>query len=284
MKGWRNWLIAALGGIIYALSIELFYLPANITTGGLTGISIILYRLFGTPVGVVAMLLNLPLFMLGFWKLGNRFGFSSLYGAGVSYLATDLLAMVKAPAIKEIMAADPLLSCLFGGLFMGVGLGLVFISGATTGGTDIAAALISRKYPHLTMGRLILIADLLIIGGGVLVGGDMKQFLYGCVALFLSSRAIDAVIYGIERGTAAFIVTTRPDDVREMIFSRLDRGVTQINATGGYTGEEKQVLLCAISRSQSGQIKRLVHEVDPAAFVVLTEANEVYGNGFGEQK
>lgn len=284
MKGWRNWLIAALGGIIYALSIELFYLPANITTGGLTGISIILYRLFGTPVGVVAMLLNLPLFMLGFWKLGNRFGFSSLYGAGVSYLATDLLAMVKAPAIKEIMAADPLLSCLFGGLFMGVGLGLVFISGATTGGTDIAAALISRKYPHLTMGRLILIADLLIIGGGVLVGGDMKQFLYGCVALFLSSRAIDAVIYGIERGTAAFIVTTRPDDVRDMIFSRLDRGVTQINATGGYTGEEKQVLLCAISRSQSGQIKRLVHEVDPAAFVVLTEANEVYGNGFGEQK
>ncbi len=280
MPNWKNLLLSTAGGMIYALSIDIFYMPAALTTGGISGIAMISNRLFGTPVGLLALLLNVPLFVLAFWKLGRRFGFSSLYGAAVAFIATDLFALIPLPAISQTLREDLLLAALFGGLIVGVGLGLVFAGGCTTGGSDIFVSLLNRKWPHLSLGRLILLSDLTVIGLGALVQRNVPGFLYGCVALFVSSYVVDAVLYGLGRGAAAFIITDKPDAVKQAIFEQISRGVTELKVSGGFTGDERTLLLCAVSRNQGVRLRSLVLKTDPGAFVILTDAREVRGEGF----
>ncbi|MBR3692124.1 MAG: YitT family protein [Clostridia bacterium] len=284
VRGWKKALLAAAGGGIFALAVDLFYLPAGITTGGITGIAMLLRRGFGLPVGAVSLGLNVPLFALAFRFLGGRFAVRSLCGAGISYIACDALAFLEKSSAAAVLRSDPLLAALFGGMLMGGGLGLVFAAGATTGGIDIAAALVRRKRPGLSMGRLMLAGDLCIIAAGAAADGDIRGFMYGCVALYISSRAIDALLYGLDRGSAALVVTGRPEAVKAEIFRRLSRGVTELSAVGGYTGEGRTVLLCAVSLSQTAELTCAVRESDPGAFVILTEAREMVGRGFGDKK
>ncbi|MBR6557172.1 MAG: YitT family protein [Clostridia bacterium] len=280
MRGWKKTLLAAAGGGIFALAVDLFYLPAGITTGGITGIAMLLKRGFGLPVGITSLALNAPLFVLAFRYLGLRFAAASLYGAGISYIACDMLAFLERTAAASVVRTDPLLAALFGGMLMGGGLGLVFAAGGTTGGVDIAAALVHRKKPGLSLGRVMLAGDLALIAVGTAVDGDIRGFMYGCVALYVSARAIDAVLYGLERGSAALIVTDRAERVKEEIYTRLSRGVTELPALGGYTGENRTVLLCAVSLSQTASLTAAVRAGDPDAFVILTEAREMIGRGF----
>ena len=280
MRGWKGILLAAAGGAIFALAVDLFYLPAGITTGGITGVAILLKRGFGLPVGITSLMMNVPLFVLAFRYLGLRFAAASLYGAAISYIACDALAFLERTAVAAVARTDPLLAAFFGGMLMGGGLGLVFASGATTGGVDIAAALVHRKRPGLSLGRLMLAGDLMVIAVGTAADGDVRGFMYGCVALYVSARAIDAVLYGLERGSAALIVTAREKQVKKAIFDHLSRGVTEIPALGGYTGDRRTVLLCAVSLSQTATLTAAVRTEDPDAFVILTEAREMIGRGF----
>ena len=280
MRGWKGILLAAAGGAIFALAVDLFYLPAGITTGGITGVAILLKRGFGLPVGITSLMMNVPLFVLAFRYLGLRFAAASLYGAAISYIACDALAFLERTAVAAVARTDPLLAAFFGGMLMGGGLGLVFAAGGTTGGVDIAAALVHRKKPGLSLGRLMLVGDLMVIAAGTAADGDVRGFMYGCVALYVSARAIDAVLYGLERGTAALIVTAREKEVKKAIFDHLSRGVTEIPALGGYTGDRRTVLLCAVSLSQTATLTAAVRTEDPDAFVILTEAREMLGRGF----
>ena len=280
MRGWKGILLAAAGGAIFALAVDLFYLPAGITTGGITGVAILLKRGFGLPVGITSLMMNVPLFVLAFRYLGLRFAAASLYGAAISYIACDALAFLERTAVAAVARTDPLLAAFFGGMLMGGGLGLVFAAGGTTGGVDIAAALVHRKKPGLSLGRLMLVGDLMVIAAGTAADGDVRGFMYGCVALYVSARAIDAVLYGLERGTAALIVTAREKEVKKAIFDHLSRGVTEIPALGGYTGDRRTVLLCAVSLSQTATLTAAVRAGDPDAFVILTEAREMIGRGF----
>ena len=280
MRGWKGILLAAAGGAIFALAVDLFYLPAGITTGGITGVAILLKRGFGLPVGITSLMMNVPLFVLAFRYLGLRFAAASLYGAAISYIACDALAFLERTAVAAVARTDPLLAAFFGGMLMGGGLGLVFASGGTTGGVDIAAALVHRKKPGLSLGRLMLVGDLMVIAAGTAADGDVRGFMYGCVALYVSARAIDAVLYGLERGSAALIVTAREKQVKKAIFDHLSRGVTEIPALGGYTGDRRTVLLCAVSLSQTATLTAAVRTEDPDAFVILTEAREMLGRGF----
>ena len=280
MRGWKEILLAAAGGAIFALAVDLFYLPAGITTGGITGIAILLKRGLGLPVGITSLMMNVPLFVLAFRYLGLRFAAASLYGAAISYIACDALAFLERTAVAAVARTDPLLAAFFGGMLMGGGLGLVFAAGGTTGGVDIAAALVHRKKPGLSLGRLMLAGDLMVIAAGTAADGDVRGFMYGCVALYVSARAIDAVLYGLERGSAALIVTAREKEVKKAIFDHLSRGVTEIPALGGYTGDRRTVLLCAVSLSQTATLTAAVRAGDPDAFVILTEAREMIGRGF----
>ena len=280
MRGWKGILLAAAGGAIFALAVDLFYLPAGITTGGITGIAILLKRGFGLPVGITSLMMNVPLFVLAFRYLGLRFAAASLYGAAISYIACDALAFLERTAVAAVARTDPLLAAFFGGMLMGGGLGLVFAAGGTTGGVDIAAALVHRKRPGLSLGRLMLAGDLMVVAVGTAADGDVRGFMYGCVALYVSARAIDAVLYGLERGSAALIVTAREKQVKKAIFDHLSRGVTEIPALGGYTGDRRTVLLCAVSLSQTATLTAAVRAEDPDAFVILTEAREMLGRGF----
>ena len=280
MRGWKGILLAAAGGAIFALAVDLFYLPAGITTGGITGVAILLKRGFGLPVGITSLMMNVPLFVLAFRYLGLRFAAASLYGAAISYIACDALAFLERTAVAAVARTDPLLAAFFGGMLMGGGLGLVFAAGGTTGGVDIAAALVHRKKPGLSLGRLMLAGDLMVIAVGTAADGDVRGFMYGCVALYVSARAIDAVLYGLERGSAALIVTAREKQVKKAIFDHLSRGVTEIPALGGYTGDRRTVLLCAVSLSQTATLTAAVRAEDPDAFVILTEAREMLGRGF----
>ena len=280
MRGWKGILLAAAGGAIFALAVDLFYLPAGITTGGITGVAILLKRGFGLPVGITSLMMNVPLFVLAFRYLGLRFAAASLYGAAISYIACDALAFLERTAVAAVARTDPLLAAFFGGMLMGGGLGLVFAAGGTTGGVDIAAALVHRKKPGLSLGRLMLAGDLMVIAAGTAADGDVRGFMYGCVALYVSARAIDAVLYGLERGSAALIVTAREKQVKKAIFDHLSRGVTEIPALGGYTGDRRTVLLCAVSLSQTATLTAAVRAGDPDAFVILTEAREMIGRGF----
>ena len=276
----KSWFVATVGAIIYAISVNFFYMPGGLTSGGISGIAMISNRLLGTPVGLVSILLNIPLFILGFWKLGRRFGISSLFGCALSFIATDLFALVPLPEITGTLREDTLLAALCGGALMGVGLGLVFAAGGTTGGSDIIVSLVNRRWPRLSMGRLILLTDFAVISAGGLVCRDVPGILYSLVGLVVSSYAVDAVLYGVGRGTAAFIITDKPEEVKQMIFDRFSRGVTEVRAAGGYTGAGRTLLLCAVNRREGAELRPMVMKTDPSAFVILTDAREVRGEGF----
>lgn len=276
--------IILVGALLFASAVVFFYIPAGISTGGITGIAIIAHTLFGFPVGITAILLNMPLFIAGWRLLGGHFAAVSAIATGMTYVLTDTLGLFAKYLPQYPAAQEPLLSALFGGLLLGAGLGLVFTTGATTGGTDIVVRLVALKYKHLTMGRLVLFTDLLVITAGTVVNGNITSFLYAVIALYVSSIAIDGILYGTERGSVAFIITSNGAAIKKELMNGLNRGVTLLRAEGGYTGGERNMLLCAVKKQQLAVLKEIVAAADANAFVIMTDASEVLGNGFSGLK
>jgi uncharacterized membrane-anchored protein YitT (DUF2179 family) len=238
------------------------------------GIGTLLYYLAGTPVGLVTLLLNVPLFIVGaIWGGGIRTALRTVFGVVVMSAAIDVLAPYL-PALE----LDPMLYILYGGLLDGLGMGLVFRAGGTTGGIDIVARLVNRFW-GVGLGRTLLIANVLILGAAGLVFG-LEPALYAIIVAYVSSRVVDLVQEGMSRSRAAPITSDRHDEIRAAIFAELGRGVTVLYARGGYTEKERPVLLCAVSQTEEGRLLRLVHEVDSAAFVIVIPASQVLGEGF----
>lgn len=271
----RDYALIALGCLIFALGFDLFMEPHSINVGGVSGVAMLLVEVTGIgSVGVFTVLLNVPLFLMGYKVLGKRFFFGSLFGMLASSLFLDVCSIIPAPQTETLLGA------LFGGVMSGVGIGLVFMGHASTGGSDIIARLLKRKFRDLKMGKLMLMVDLVIVAFTGVVFRDISKALYSVVILYVSAEVMDAILYGLDYSTVALIITERYDEVYAAIGNQLDRGATFLDGRGGYTGAPKTVIMTAVSRRQVSDLKQLVQSIDPNAFMILQEAHQVLGEGF----
>ena len=269
-----------LASAVYAVGFNWCYVPNQIGFGGITGVGQIVNHLLPlAPIGTVVILLNIPLFLLGWKLLGGHLLVSSLFAMVVSSLMIDLLT-----ALYTFQPMEPLLACIFGGVLMGASLGVVFLQGATTGGTDLIARLLKLKFAWLPMGKLLMAIDLVVIVAVALAFRSLGSALYGLVALYISSIVMDGVLYGLDNAKVAYIISDRYQAICDAIIHDIDRGVTILQGVGAYSGTEKKVLLVAFKQKQIVALKRAVKEIDPAAFLIVCEAHEVLGDGFREYK
>lgn len=269
--GWK----ITLGCAVFALGFDLFLEPNDLNVGGMSGLAMVLRKLLGFgSIGVLTAMLNVPLFLLGARKLGKKFLFGSLAGMLLSSLFIDLFAGIPKPG------TEILLDSLYGGLFVGAGLGLVFLAGATTGGSDIAAKLLRRRFRSASLGKVMLVIDLAIITLTGIVFRDLSKTLYSALPLAVSSVVMDQLLYGLDHSTVALIISERYMQVSKAIEVRLDRGATVLDGSGSYTGKPRPVLMSAVRQRELPEIKAIVREIDPDAFVILLPAHQVLGEGF----
>lgn len=275
LKSLRGPAVITLAALVYALSYVCCFGPQHIALGGITGLAQTLNRFLpAVPVGGAVIVMNIPLFLLGLRFIGGKLLLGSLYAMVVSSVFIDLLAPLRWPML------DPLLACIFGGVLMGGSLGTIFLQGATTGGTDLVARLLKLKLPWLPMGKLLLGLDLCVVAVTALAFQALETALYGIIALYISTLAIDGVLYGLDTSKVAYIISDREQEIAEAIFRVLDRGVTVLHGEGAYTGASKRVLLCAFKQREIASIKDTIREIDPDAFLIVCDAHDVLGAGF----
>lgn len=265
----------AFGCAVFALGFDLFLAPNHINVGGVSGIGQLLEEVTGFgSVALWSVLINIPLFLISIRGVGKKFFLGSLLGMALSSAFLEWFTVLPVPV------TDPLLACLYGGLLTGFGLGLVFVSGASTGGVDILARLLRPTFPNLPIGRIMLFVDVFTVALTGVVFGDINKALYSAVTLYVCDMVLDSVVYGLDYSTVALIISDHHDAIGKAICSRLDRGVTILKGRGYYSGQDKNVLLSAIKKRQAAELKELVMEVDPNAFIILQEAHQVLGDGF----
>ncbi len=271
----RDILLIIIGAVIQAVGMDLFLIPGKLAAGGVSGIAQIVNRYTGWPIGVMIILFNIPLFVLG-WKFlgGRRFLLRTFLAVGIYAVLIDLLALY----LPRDLTSDSVLNALFGGVLMGGGMGLVFRAKGTTGGTDILARLLG-KWRGIPLSESFLITDTaVVLGSGIAFSWTLA--LYAVVALYTSGKTAELTSEGTGIVRAATIITDKPQEVGEKIMRELARGVTAWQGMGLYSGKERKILFCAISRSEVNPLKAIIYEVDPSAFVVIGQAHEALGEGF----
>lgn len=261
--------------VIFSFGFNVFLRPAAIAPGGITGLSLLINYLFPPlPVGVLTLLFNLPLFWLGFRKISGEFVLKSVLTSVLISVLLDMYPLF--PAINS----EPLLASVFGGVIMGVGMGLAFLSGGSTGGVDILIRVLRRKYPQLSIGQLILLFDAIIVIASGIVYQNINNSLYAMITMYVASIALDTILYGLNYAKCALIITENAKILSDKISRTLTRGTTVIPCFGGYDGAEKNIVLCAIKRGQLTILKDVVASADSRAFIIMCDANEVLGLGF----
>lgn len=270
----RDYLLMTVGAILVAISVNLFLVPNDLVTGGLTGAAILLQTFFGTPVGLVILIVNIPLFIVGFRSLGGLvFGVRTLYATVVMSLAVDL----SAPYIQPF-TTEPLLYILYGGLLDGIGIGLVFRARGTTGGIDIVARWLEQRF-GVQPGRSMLVMNAAVFGVAF-IAYRPEDVLYALLAAFVGTLALDYTLAAGTGSRQALIVTSKPDAIVQALLHDMGRGVTVLDGYGGYTGMERSILLSVVGRAEISFLKNIVNRADPKAFVIIGEASEVLGEGF----
>lgn len=261
-----------LGAILMALGIEVFLVPNMIMDGGIVGISIILYNLTGIKIGIFIFLLNIPFFFIGYKQIGKTFAFSTLFGVAILSVATYYLHHVAA------FTDDMLLATFFGGIVLGAGVGLVIRYGGALDGSEILAILLGKRFPF-SVGEFIMVFNIFIFGwGGFVLGWD--RAMYSILAYIIAFKTIDIVIDGLEESKSVWIISDKYKDIGEAILARLGRGVTYFQGEGGYSGDDKKIIFCVITRLEEAKLKVIVDEVDPDAFLAIADINEVRGGRF----
>ena len=271
-----GWIVSTLlGSLIFALGFDLFLVPNNLNPGGISGLSVIIVELLGFgSVGTLSILINLPLFALGGIKIGKRFFLGSLVGMVSSSLLIDLLVLIPAPQ------SEPLLGALYGGVICGAGLGMVFVTGTSTGGSDILVRLLKLRYRNVPIGQISMTFDLVVVVLTGLVFHDVTKALYTGVTVYICGKVIDAMVYRFDYSKVALIISSEYDEIARQIGLKLDRGATFLHGEGSYSGHPTKVVLAAIKRQQLAELKELVTGIDPNAFIIVQEAHQVLGDGF----
>ncbi|MCK9221470.1 MAG: YitT family protein [Limnochordia bacterium] len=261
------------GVMLTGVATAAFLIPNRIAAGGVSGLATVLYHTTGIPVGVMMLAINIPLLYATFRIIGLSFSLRTIVGTILLSVTIDVLGPFIAPVTR-----DPLLASIYGGVLSGIGIGLAFYFGGSTGGTDLAARLMNH-FTHFSIGQSLLIIDMGIIAvAGFFFGAETG--LYAILALYLSTKTIDLIQEGQGAGRAAYVVSNHPEEISRRILQELERGVTALQGRGMYTNSERQVLLVIVSRSEIVRLKRLVKEEDPSAFMIITDAREVLGEGF----
>lgn len=270
----REYLLILLGVLLTAIGLDMFLVPNKIAAGGVSGIATLIHYVIHFPVGVAMLVINVPLFVTGIKQMGVRFGMRSIFGTITLSALVDILVPVVA-----VPTRDPLLASIYGGITVGVGIGIVFRNKGTTGGTDLAAAIIN-KYMKLSVGVVLFVIDASVIVAAGIIFKSAELALYALVTVFLTTRVIDMVQEGFGYAKAALIISEKPLEVTQVILENLNRGATALRGKGLYTGTDKDVILSVVTRSEISTLKELVHDIDPQAFVILTDVHEVLGEGF----
>ncbi len=274
----KNVLLITLGSLIYAFAFDSLFIPNNIVMGGFTGLAQTLHRFIpAVPIGVTVIVLNVPLFILGIRRQGFRLLISSVFAMGVSSAFIDVLAYF----VKFRPIEDHLVACIFGGGMVGLAMGLLLMVGATTGGVELAARLLKYHYRHISIGRLCLLIDLGVIALYTLVFKNINDGLYAAIAMYISSLAMDAVIYGRNTSKVACIICSEGQLIKERLIE-LDLGVTNISAQGGYSDSQKDILICAFKPTRITELKEAIMELDNTAFVIICNAEDIFGEGFAQ--
>lgn len=281
MKKFKDYLIILLGGVTYATSVVIFTSPNNIAPGGLTGIATLLNYLFAFPIGTFILIMNVPLFFLGYKVIGKGFLAKSIMGTVFASVFLDIFVLFM-PAYE----GDLMLASIFGGLLNGTGLALILCRGGSTGGTDIIAALIHRKVPHISMGYIILVFDVAIIALATIVYNSIESGLYAVISIFVSTKIIDIIIYGTSRnnGKLMFIITKKHQEILPELLSKISRGVTVLDGEGGYSGMDIKVLMCAVRPEQVFKVNEISKNIDSNVFIIVTTAGTINGYGFSKER
>lgn len=266
------WLQIVLGCVIGAAAYPTFLDPGKIAPGGLTGVAMILKHLWGWDIGITSLILNIPLFIVGYKAMGRLFAFRSLVATILFSLMIDLLPLKAIPV-------EPILGTLYGGVLLGVGLGFILRGGATTGGTDMAARMVHKYLPFLSVGMFLFLIDcIVVVAAWIFIGSS--EALYALICIFISGKAVDMVMLGLSSNKACFVITSEWERVSQRLMTEMDRGVTQLSARGAYSGAERPVVLCVLPPQEVSRLKAIVRQEDEKAFMFITEAHEALGEGF----
>lgn len=270
----RKWILLTLASAIYGVAIALFLDPNDLAPGGVTGIAILVNRFVPIETGTLILLINIPILLFGLWEFGFRFIVSTIYCTCTTSIFTNLFAKLE-PVSKE-----PLLAGLVGGALTALSLGMIFKVGATSGGTDIIVKYLRKKISHLRTGLLFMYMDIVIICCSVVVFGDFDKGVYAAISAIVTSFGLDFVLYGRDGAKLLYIISDSAEQIADRILKELDIGVTFVQGYGAYSGKEKRVILCAIRKQMSYKAEAIVREVDSDAFMIVTSANEIYGEGY----
>ena len=269
--------LVALGSALFAAGFQFFLYPNSIIVGGVSGIAMIINYLVGLPVGIMTIVLNIPLFIIAWKHFGGKFIISSLVGMLLSSVLVDVLAVIDYSPTD-----DMLLACLIGGAIKGLGLGLIYYAGATTGGTDIIAKFVRLRFPYINFGTIVLLTDAVIIIAFAAIFDRVEAAMYAVIAMFVVSKVIDLVLYGIDNSSVCYIISENSEQLVKDITDKLHRGVTILSGEGAYSHKDKQVLLCVIKRTQIADIRKIIKSIDENAFFIVSDAKNVFGKGFGD--
>ena len=270
------WFVKIIAGcVVFALGFDLFLAPHDLNAGGISGLAQIIVHVVGFgSVGTATMLMNLPLFAVGGMRIGRKFFVGSLVGMLASSLALDLLTRIPVPQ------TEPLLAALYGGVICGLGLGVVFSTGASTGGSDIIVRLLKLKYQNVPIGTINIFFDAIVALLTGIVFQDLACTFYSGVAIFLTGQIVDAVVYRFDYSKVALIISAHHEQIAKAIGTQLRRGSTYLHGQGAYSGADREVILTAVKKQQLAELKQLVVEIDPDAFIIVQEAHQVLGDGF----
>lgn len=269
------------GSVCYAVAIGAFSDPHHIAPGGLTGIAILLNYLFDwIPIGVATIVMNIPLIIASWFMLSRSLAIRTMWGIVISSVMVDLLE----PWLQGIYPADenanPLLVCIFGGAILGLGVGLILRRGGTTGGSEVISRLLEKKFPHMSVGTLILVVDAVVITLSAIVYGNIANAMYAVVFVFIGSQIIDRVVYGGRSGKMIMIISQKQPEITQAVMTKVNRGVTLLKSKGGYSGQDQNTILVAVRRDEVFRLRQTVFEIDPDAFLMMLTTDEVRGLGF----
>ncbi len=270
----KKYLLITIGCMLAGFSLSCFFATNDIIAGGVSGVATIINHFFKIPIGIMIILINVPIFIWGIIRFGKSLGISTLYATVALSVFTDLFSCIGS------LTDDMLLASVFGGLIAGIGFGMVFSSNATTGGVDIIANIIKQKYRHISLGKIILFVDLVIILFAIYVYKNINIGLYSIIALWITAYVLDIVLEGFNFAKLAFIISDEYETIAKLINTELDRGATYLNGAGTYTNNEKKVIMCTIKEKEIPTLKDIIKSIDNDSFVLITDAKEVLGKGF----
>lgn len=271
-----NYIVLILGATLVGISVGSVLLPSKLSTGGFTGVATILHYLFNIPASIVLPALNIPIFILVWKVVGFQYAVKSLIGMFFCSLG------IKVGETFGVLTSEPILAAIYGGILSGLGIGLTYRVGGSTGGTDLVAKLVQVKKPHLNLSEILLIVDGIVIGTSAILFNSIEIALYSIVALYVMTKVLDLVLIGADYSKAVFIITNKDKEISDYMHNVLERTTTKIKAVGTYTNAEKSILLCVVNKKEIPKLKECILEIDDKAFTIITGATDAYGKGFKE--